>query len=113
MHHAMPNCGKCIISAAFLEPIHQGNSLLPFGSARPTYGKISQNRLLKTWRPAGRSVQFSRPTSGVGSSPASNSANLMLDEPPLIVRMCELAGFMDDSFVICNPNEASFAHVDL
>jgi len=22
MHHAMPNCGKWIISAAFLEPIH-------------------------------------------------------------------------------------------
>src|SRR5664279_3412769 len=33
-------------------------------------------------------------------SPASNSANLMLDEPPLIVRMRALAGFMDGSFVI-------------
>ena len=40
------------------------------------------------------------------------SANLMLDEPPLIVRMRGLAAFMGDSFVICNPNEASFAHVD-
>src|ERR1700735_1841819 len=28
-------------------------------------------------------------------SPASNSANLMLDEPPLIVRMRGLVGFMD------------------
>ena len=33
-------------------------------------------------------------------SPASNSANLMLDEPPLIVRMRGLAGFIHDSFVI-------------
>jgi hypothetical protein len=33
-------------------------------------------------------------------SPASNTANLMLDEPPLIVRMRGLAGFMDDYFVI-------------
>src|ERR1035437_2703432 len=30
-------------------------------------------------------------------SPASNSANLMLDEPPLIVRMRGLVGFMEDA----------------
>jgi hypothetical protein len=37
---------------------------------------------------------------------------LMLDEPPLIVRMRGSAGFMDDSFVILQSDEASFAHVD-
>src|ERR1051325_3576715 len=31
-------------------------------------------------------------------SPTSNSANLMLDEPPLIVRMRALAGFIADPF---------------
>src|ERR1019366_8706402 len=30
-------------------------------------------------------------------SPASNNANLMLDEPPLIVRMRGLVGFIDDA----------------
>jgi hypothetical protein len=34
---------------------------------------------------------------------ASNTANLMLDEPPFIVMMCGLAGFMDDSLIIFNP----------
>src|SRR5664279_5284803 len=33
-------------------------------------------------------------------SPASNSANLMLDEPPLMVRMRGLADFMADAFVM-------------
>ena len=33
-------------------------------------------------------------------SPTWYSANLMLDEPPLIVRMHGLAGFMDDSFIM-------------
>ena len=41
-------------------------------------------------------------------SPASNSANLMLDEPPLIVRMLEVAGFMNDSFAIIQSERSQF-----
>src|ERR1035438_5988127 len=43
-----------------------------------------------------------------GESPASNSANLMLDEPPLIVRMRGLAGFMDVFFVILQSERSEF-----
>ena len=46
-------------------------------------------------------------------APASNSANLMLDEPPLIVRMRGLAGFMETPSSSCNPNEASLTQVEL
>ena len=35
----------------------------------------------------------------------------MLDEPPLTVRMCGLAGFMDYPFVILQTEQASFAQV--
>ena len=41
-------------------------------------------------------------------SPASNSANLMLDEPPLIVRMLELAGFINDSLIITQSEQSRF-----
>src|SRR5208337_3159973 len=41
-------------------------------------------------------------------SPASNSANLMLDEPPLMVRMRGLACFMDGSFVIPQSERSQF-----
>ena len=35
-----------------------------------------------------------------GELPTSNSANLMLDEPPLMARMREVAGSKDDSFIM-------------
>jgi hypothetical protein len=63
-------------------------------------------------KPFTRNVASGRPIRSIAPSrirrsepPASKSANLMLDDPPLIVRMRGLAGFMDDSFVI--PQSAS------
>jgi len=37
----------------------------------------------------------------------------MLDEPPLIVRMCGLFGFMDNSFDILQSERNQFRAVDL
>jgi len=40
-----------------------------------------------------------------GGSPGLKSANLMLDEPPLIVRMRPLDGFMDNSSIILQTDQ--------
>ena len=41
-------------------------------------------------------------------SPASNSANLILEEPPLIVRMRELGGFINVSSIITQSEQSRF-----
>src|SRR5450756_2959066 len=57
----------------------------------------------------GKPMRSTFPCSNRFSGPSSRySANLMLDEPPLIVRMSGLAGFVDDSFVILQTERSQF-----
>ena len=75
----------------------------------------NREKLSALSNPFTRKVVFGSPILSIppsrirrNESPASNSANLMLDEPPLIVRMCGLVGFMDNSFVILQPERNQF-----
>jgi hypothetical protein len=85
----MPHRGQCITPAAFLDPIHQ--SAYRYRVIRRRHQPRKVVRLVQAFYPQGGFRQsnpldyaLQNPWSG---SPASDSANLMLDEPPLIVRM--------------------------
>ena len=100
MHGAMPGRSHCVMPAAFLDP-----QSIRMPTASVWSGAVTDREKLSAWfKPFTRKVASGNPIRSIppcrirrSESAASNSANLMLDEPPLIVRMRGLAGFTDDT----------------
>lgn len=97
--YAMPNGSYCLVLTAVFNPIHQN-----------TYCRLMVRRFFYTRKGVCGVHPFNRKDASCcpillidpfrtfsSLFPESNSANLMLDEPPLIVRMCEAVDFMVDS----------------
>src|ERR1700692_887754 len=79
-------------------------------------GTVTNREKLSAWfTPFTRNVASGNPIRLIvpsrirrSESPASNRANFMLDDPPLIVRICGLVGSTDDPFAIQQSERGQF-----
>jgi hypothetical protein len=100
--HAVSHGAQSFKPGAVLDPIHQE------AHRHLVVRRLHQpGKVIRVGLPFTRKTALGRPIRSIapsrirkGGSPASNSANLMLDEPPLIVRTCGLVGFMGSSHII-------------
>ena len=90
--------GQGNLPHAGFDPIHERAHGRPSDPARP--GAVKSCRpgqaFTPTRPPAVQSARWRRPGCAWSGARASKSANLMLDEPPLTVRMLELTGSIRD-----------------
>ena len=90
MHHAMPHRSQGVAPDALLQPIDQQSAAAP-GREKLSAG-CAPFITSSAWGSPMRSMLPS--STRRSASRVSNTANLMLDEPPLMVRMRELSGIM-------------------
>jgi hypothetical protein len=99
MHQAMPHCGQHAAFDSLLNPIHQqvhcGRVVRYRHRPREAIGLVRPFIVKPFGRPTPSIIPSSIRTNDLSDS---NKANLMLDEPPLTVRIEGLAGLADNSF---------------